>query len=69
VKPLLAGEHFSVDGTLLQAWASHASLERIDGGTIHRYHPQGLARVVVLPRKVRDQGNVRAVHSFGEACG
>ncbi len=23
--------HFSVDGTLLQAWASHASLERIDG--------------------------------------
>ena len=24
-------EHFSVDATLLQAWASHASLERIDG--------------------------------------
>jgi hypothetical protein len=31
VKPLLSDEHFSVDGTLLQAWASHASLERIDG--------------------------------------
>jgi len=31
VKPLLSEEHFSVDGTLLQAWASHASLERIDG--------------------------------------
>ena len=31
VKPLLSNEHFSVDGTLLQAWASHASLERIDG--------------------------------------
>ena len=30
VKPLLSDEHFSVDGTLLQAWASHASLERID---------------------------------------
>jgi transposase len=30
-KPLLSDEHFSVDGTLLQAWASHASLERIDG--------------------------------------
>ena len=30
-KPLLRDEHFSVDGTLLQAWASHASLERIDG--------------------------------------
>ena len=31
VKPLLSEEHFSVDGTLLAAWASHASLERIDG--------------------------------------
>jgi len=31
VKPLLSDEHFSLDGTLLQAWASHASLERIDG--------------------------------------
>ena len=31
IKPLLSDEHFSVDGTLLQAWASHASLERIDG--------------------------------------
>ncbi|MFM7674471.1 MAG: IS5 family transposase [Synechococcus sp.] len=31
VKPLLSNEHFSVDGTLLQAWASHTSLERIDG--------------------------------------
>jgi transposase len=29
VKPLLCDEHFSVDGTLLQAWVSHASLERI----------------------------------------
>jgi hypothetical protein len=31
VQPLLSDDHFSVDGTLLQAWASHASLERIDG--------------------------------------
>jgi transposase len=31
MKPLLSDEHFPVDGTLLQAWASHASLERIDG--------------------------------------
>ena len=30
-KPLLSSEHFSVDGTLLRAWASHSSLERIDG--------------------------------------
>ncbi len=31
VKPLLSDEHSSVDGTLLQARASHASLKRIDG--------------------------------------
>jgi hypothetical protein len=31
VKPLLSEEHFSVDGTLVAAWATHASLERIDG--------------------------------------
>ncbi|QNJ25363.1 transposase DDE domain protein [Synechococcus sp. SYN20] len=31
VKPLLSDEYFSGDGTLLQAWASHASLERING--------------------------------------
>jgi len=31
VKPLLSSEHFSVDGTLLRAWASHSSLERIQG--------------------------------------
>ncbi len=31
VKTLLSSEHFSVDGTLLRAWASHSSLERIDG--------------------------------------
>ena len=31
VKPLLSSEYFSVDGTLLRAWASHSSMERIDG--------------------------------------
>ena len=31
VQPLLSSEHFSVDGTLLRAWASHSSLELIDG--------------------------------------
>lgn len=30
-KPLLCSEHFSVDGTLRRAWASHSSMERIDG--------------------------------------
>ena len=28
---LLSGEHFSVDGTLIQAWASHKSLRSKDG--------------------------------------
>ena len=28
---MLSSEHFSVDGTLLRAWASHSSLKRIDG--------------------------------------
>ena len=28
---LLSGEHFSVDGTLIQAWAGHKSFVRKDG--------------------------------------
>ncbi|MFO7070939.1 IS5/IS1182 family transposase, partial [Pseudomonas aeruginosa] len=28
----LSGEHFSVDGTLIQAWAGHKSFVRKDGG-------------------------------------
>jgi transposase len=31
-KGLLSKEHFSVDGTLIQAWASHKSFRRKDGG-------------------------------------
>ena len=30
-KGWLSGEHFSVDGTLIQAWASHRSFVRKDG--------------------------------------
>jgi transposase len=30
IKPLRSSEHSSVNGTLLRAWASHSSLERID---------------------------------------
>ena len=33
---LLSGEHFSVDGTLIQAWASHKSMRRKDGSDDHR---------------------------------
>ena len=32
-KGLLSREHFSVDGTLIQAWASHKSFVRKDGGS------------------------------------
>ena len=32
VKPLLSDEHFSVDGTLIEAWASHKSFQPKDGG-------------------------------------
>lgn len=31
VKPLLSDEHFSVDGTLIEAWASHKSFTPKDG--------------------------------------
>ena len=31
VKPLLSDEHFSVDGTLIEAWASHTSFKPQDG--------------------------------------
>lgn len=32
-RQLLSREHFSVDGTLIQAWASHKSFVRKDGGS------------------------------------
>jgi len=32
VAPLLSDEHFSVDGTLIEAWASHKSFKPKDGG-------------------------------------
>jgi transposase len=32
-KRLLSDEHFSVDGTLIEAWASHKSFQRKDGGS------------------------------------
>jgi hypothetical protein len=41
VKPLLSDEHFSVDGTLLRAWALHSSLERIDGSVDDPPPPSG----------------------------
>ena len=55
VKPLLSDEHLLVGGTLLQAWASHASLKRIDSQEDLPPPPTALAlaRVLGLPRRVR----------------
>src|SRR5262245_40149741 len=38
VKPLLSDEHFSVDGTLIEAWASHKSFKTDDDGS--NFHGQ-----------------------------
>ena len=35
---LLSGEHFSVDGTLIQAWASHKCVRRKDGRPPEDWH-------------------------------
>jgi hypothetical protein len=48
VKPLLSSEHFSFDGTLLRTWASHSSLERIDGSDDDPPPPNGGKKVLDL---------------------
>ena len=68
VKPLLSNEHFSVDGALLQAWASHASLKAVDsttrGKTIprHRLPRPSQARAWATQRR-QQQGSRRRVAS------
>lgn len=62
VQPLLSSEHFSVDGTLLRAWASHSSLERIDGLDDEPPPPnggQGFGRNA--PDKKRAKGDFRCL--------
>ena len=63
VKPLLSNDHFSVDGTLLQAWASHASLERIDGQDDPPPPPSGPGEGFGQPKvgKKRAKGDFRGV--------
>jgi hypothetical protein len=60
VKPLFSDEHFSVDGTLLQAWVSHASLERIDGRDEPLPPPSGPGEGFGAPK----EGNKRAKGDF-----
>ncbi len=51
VKPLLSDEHFSVDGTLIEAWASHKSFRPKDGsgdedgGALSRFFSKLLERI------------------------
>jgi transposase len=45
VKPLLSSEHFSVDGTLIAAWASMKSFQPKDGSGTPRSWPQWRARL------------------------
>ena len=63
VKPLLSNEHFSVDGTLLQALASHASLERIDGRDDPPPPPAGPGEGFGAPKggTKRAKGDLRGV--------
>ena len=53
VKPLLSDEHFSVDGTLIEAWASHKSFRPKDGGGDEdggaNFHGQRRMRAPAIP--------------------
>jgi hypothetical protein len=60
VKPLLSNEHISVDGTLLQDWASHGSLKRIEGQNDPPSPPSGRGAGFGSPK----QGRKRAKGVF-----
>jgi len=68
VKPLLSDDHFSVDGTLLQAWASHSSLKRIDGQEDPPPPPNGPGEGFGAPKegKKRAKGNFRGIKLSNE---
>jgi hypothetical protein len=59
LKSLLSDEHFNVDETLLQAWASRASLERIDGEENPTPPAAGSGKGFRLP----NEGKKRAIPS------
>jgi hypothetical protein len=68
VKPLLSDDHFSVDGTLLQALASHASLKRIDGQEDPPPPPTGPGEGFGAPKegKKRAKGDFRGIKLSNE---
>ena len=75
VKPLLSNDHFSVDGILLQAWASHNSLKPVDvqqeGSRSNATPPPSpLARALARLRQIQEggrRGSVPAEPSRGSA--
>jgi hypothetical protein len=50
IKPLLSDEQHSVDGTLLQAWGSQASLKRIDEQGDRPPRPSGPSEDFTAPK-------------------
>jgi hypothetical protein len=68
VRKLLSDEHFSMDGTLLQAWASHASLERIDRQDDSPPPPSGPGEGFGAPKpgKKRAKGDCRGIKLSNE---
>lgn len=68
VKPLLCNEHFSVVGTLLQSWTSHASPERIDGQEDPPPPPAGPGEGFGAPKQGKKPaaGNFRGIKLSNE---
>jgi transposase len=66
VEPLLSNEHFSVDGTLLKAWASHSSLKRKDGQDEPPIPSNGNGFVDAGNEKKRAKGDFRGLKISNE---
>src|SRR5947208_8270102 len=61
VKPLLSDEHFSVDGTLIEAWASHKSFQPKDGsdnGDGSNFHGQGARTTRIKAQATRRPSSI-----------
>ena len=63
LESLPSDEHVSVDGTLLQTWASHASLKRIDGQDDPPPPPSGASEgfATLQPGRKRGKGDWRGI--------
>jgi transposase len=57
---LMSDEHFSVDGTLIEAWAGQKSLRRVDGETSNRRLAGGTRRSTSTARSAATTRTFRA---------